>query len=136
MEQLKKNAELNNIKNKIKIYSEGNSYNVINNISKSEIHKSFFLLDIEGDEYFFFKKKNISYFKKSHFIIELHNRNSKRSANFYNLINKNFIVEVIENSSRNPFKYKVLDEFSDDEKFLMMSENRPNSMKWLYLKPL
>ena len=25
--------------------------------------------------------------------------------------------------------------FSDDEKFLMMSEGRPETMQWLYLKP-
>ena len=32
-------------------------------------------------------------------------------------------------------KIDILNNFSDDEKFLMMSESRPNTYRWLYLSP-
>jgi hypothetical protein len=136
-EILKKNAIKNYVKKKIKIYGEGNFNSIKNNISQKKITKSLFLIDIEGSEYNFFTKENIKYLNKSHFIIEehynlCHNNNYKQ---FFKLIYDNFTIEKISNSYRNPFEYKILDNFSDDEKFLMMSENRPKTMQWLYLKP-
>ena len=41
------------------------------------------------------------------------------------LIENYFKVNVINNSSRNPFKIELLNNFNDDEKWLMMSESRP-----------
>jgi hypothetical protein len=133
---LKKNLISNKIENKIKILGEGNFTTIKNNINLRDLDKSLFLIDIEGGEFSFFQKKNIKYFKKSHFIIEEHNISNKKLVNqFYNLVNDYFILEIINNSSRNPFKFTILDKFTDDEKFLMMSEGRPESMRWLYLKP-
>ena len=140
-EILKRNAIENNVEKKIKILGEGNFISIKNNISQKMIEKSLFLIDIEGGEFSFFTKENIHYFNKSYFIIEEHlfNLNTARHItkyfSFYKLIYDNFIIEKIKNSSRNPFQYKILDKLSDDEKFLIMSENRPETMQWLYLKP-
>jgi hypothetical protein len=139
-EILKKNAIKNNVKKKIKILGEGNFISIKNNISQKKITKSLFLIDIEGAEYNFFTKENIQYLNKSHFIIEKHlfHYNTRYTANykqFFKLIYDNFTIEKIKNSYRNPFEYKILDKFSDDEKFLMMSEGRRKTMQWLYLKP-
>ena len=54
---------------------------------------------------------------------------------FFNLIKKNFKLEIIRNSGRDPFKLKHLKEFNDDERWLMMSETRPGEMIWLALTP-
>ena len=133
---LKKNLISNKVENKIKILGEGNFATIKNNINSEDLNKSLFLIDIEGGEFLFFQKENIKYFNKSHFIIEEHNISNKSAIDyFYNLINDNFILEIINNSSRNPFEFEILDKFTDDEKFLMMSEGRPESMRWLYLKP-
>ena len=51
------------------------------------------------------------------------------------LIENYFKVNVINNSSRNPFEIELLNNFNDDEKWLMMSESRPQTMSWLLLKP-
>jgi hypothetical protein len=51
------------------------------------------------------------------------------------LIKNNFKLEIIRNLGRNPFKLSLLEEFSDDERWLMMSETRPNEMIWLGLTP-
>jgi hypothetical protein len=135
-EILKINSIENNIENKIKIFSEGNFTSIKNNINEQELKKSFFLIDIEGGEFSFFNKENIKYFNKNHFIIEEHDITNKTLINdFYKIINNNFTLEIINNSSRNPFQFEILNNFSDDEKFLMMSESRPNSFRWLYLSP-
>jgi tRNA G37 N-methylase Trm5 len=139
-EILRKNAIANNVEKNIKILGEGNFISIKNNISQKEIIKSLFLIDIEGHEFSFFTKENMHYFNKSHFIIEEHlfdynTRLTKNSKQFYKLIYDNFIIKKIKNSYRNPFEYKIIDKFSDDEKFLMMSEGRSETMQWLYLKP-
>ena len=38
-------------------------------------------------------------------------------------------------TSKNPFNFDILDGFSDDEKYLMMSEGRPKTMNWIVLCP-
>jgi hypothetical protein len=126
----------NKIEHKIKVFAEGSFTSIKNNINLEEFDKSFFLIDIEGYEFLFFQKENIKYFNKSHFIIEEHNISNKSVINqFYKLINDNFVLEIINNSSRNPFEFEILDKFKDDDKFLMMSEGRSENMRWLYLKP-
>ena len=135
-EILKINSIKNNIENKIKIYGEGNFTSIKNNINEEELKKSFFIIDIESGEFSFFDKENIKYFNKNHFIIEDHGTSNKiLQNNFYNIIYNNFTLEIINNSSRNPFQFEILNNFSDDEKFLMMSESRPNTYRWLYLSP-
>ena len=85
---------------------EGNFATIKNNINSEDLNKSLFLIDIEGGEFSFFQKENIKYFNKSHFIIEEHNISNKSAIDyFYNLINDNFILEIINNSSRNPFEF-------------------------------
>ena len=85
-----------------------------------------------------FDEDNIDNYKKSFFIIEDHifyDKKDKRN-NFYNLINKNFNVYTLKNSSRNPHNYEILDKFSDDDKWLLMGESRPETMNWIILTPL
>ena len=97
-----------------------------------------FLVDIEGHEFQLFDKKFCNYFSKCFFIIEDHNfnvRNNKILSNFYKIINKNFHVEIIKDHSKKPFEINILSKFSDDEKYLMMSEGRPETMQWLVLNP-
>ena len=62
-------------------------------------------------------------------------KNSKLKNIFFKLINKNFNVNYLENGSRNPHKFKYLDFLNDDEKWIIMSENRPCAMNWLILSP-
>ena len=103
----------------------------------SYMYSSYFVTGV----YFIFNlfdKKFCNYFSKCFFIIEDHNfnvRNNKILSNFYKIINKNFHVEIIKDHSKKPFGITILDKFSDDEKYLMMSEGRPETMQWLVLTP-
>jgi hypothetical protein len=137
---IKKNIIKNNIIDRIKIFGEGDYNSIKNNVDFRELRKTLFLIDIERGEFKFFNKKNINFFNKSYFIIEYHgniefNKLNNIEKEFFNLIKNNFKLEVIRNSGRNPFKLPLLKEFSDDERWLMMSENRPSEVIWLALTP-
>jgi len=137
---IKKNIRKNNIIDRIKVFGEGNYNSIKNNIDIKQLRKTLFLVDIEKGEFNFFNKENIFFFNKSFFIIEYHgniilNKLNDIEKEFFNLIKKNFKLEIIRNSGRDPFKLKHLKEFNDDERWLMMSETRPEEMIWLALTP-
>jgi len=132
-----KNSKINKIK-KIKIFSDANFACIANFLNKKEQKKTLFLIDIEGEEFNILNKKNLLFYKYSHLIIENHQdfiQNSKLKNIFFKLIYKNFNVNYLNNGNRNPHKFKDLDFLNDDEKYLIMSENRPCSMNWLILSP-
>ena len=135
---LKKNALANKVTNKIKIFSKAEFETMKNILNESQLAKSLFLVDIEGHEFSLFNKNFCTFFSKSFFIVEDHNFNEKskkKRDNFYKIVKKYFKVEIIKDNAKNPFNYKILDSFTDDEKYLMMSEGRPETMQWLILYP-
>ena len=130
------NIKMNNIHN-ITVF-ENASFNPISTFLRKNANKTLFLIDIEGEEFNILNKKNILNFKDSFLIIENHEnfvKKKKIKKNFFKLINDNFTVRYLENSSRNPHSYKCLSHLNDDEKFLLMSENRPQNMNWLVPLP-
>lgn len=137
---IKKNIIKNNIVDRIEVLGEGNFNSIKRNIDTKKISKTLFLIDIEKQELNFFNKNNVNFFKNSFFIIEYHgninfNKLNAKEKKFFTLIKNNFKLEVVKNSERNPFKLSLLEEFNDDERWLMMSETRPVEMVWLALTP-
>ena len=136
---LKENLKLNNLENKVKIFNSEGNFQICKDIIDSEkIKKTFFLIDIEGDEFSLFNNENIEFLKNHFFLIEDHStlyydKNIKEK--YYKIIQENFIIEIIHNDSRNPHKFEELSNFNDDEKWLSVSESRPNTMSWMLLKP-
>ena len=57
------------------------------------------------------------------------------NLNLLDNIQKFFDIKWIKTQSRNFSQYKILNKFSDDEKWLMMSESRPQTMQWLICEP-
>ena len=110
---IKKNIKKNNIVSRIKVFGEGNYNSIKDNINVKELSKTLFLIDIEKGEFDFFNKENIFFFNKSFFIIEYHgntifNKLNDTEKKFFALIKKNFKLEIIRNSGRDPFKLKYL----------------------------
>jgi len=137
-EILKKNSLINNLHNKISIYGDANFLSLSNILKNINPRNLLFLLDIEGKEYYLFDDKFCKKFSLSTFIIEEHPfnvSNKKKIKSFMQKIKKHHNIEILNDVSKNPFNFKILDKFSDDEKYLMMSEGRPKSMRWLILKP-
>ena len=135
---LEKNAKINNVHNRLSIFGEANFLSLIKNLKNLEYKKLFFLVDIEGNEYNLFNKHFCKEFSKSTFLIEEHPfniSNKKTIKDFYKNISKYYKLEILRDTSKDPFKINILDKYSDDEKYLMMSEGRPQTMHWLVLQP-
>ena len=133
---LKKNFKLNNISSQFKIL-EKLSLNKINEfVSIKDMKNTLFLIDIEGNEYELINSSNIKFIKKSHLIIEIHPflSNSSKNKRFINLLKKNFKVQTFTSSSRNPH-VKGLENLTDDERWMIVSEGRPMQMSWLVCGP-
>ena len=132
------NIKINKINKKISIFSQANFKDITNNLDTTQLKRSLFLVDIEGEEFNLFNKKNLIYYKNSFLIIENHQnffKKKKLKEIFFKLINKNFRVEILNDGGRNPNLMKELENFNDDEKWLLMSENRPSRMNWIILIP-
>ena len=132
------NIKINKINKKISIFSQANFKDITNNLDTTQLKRSLFLVDIEGEEFNLFNKKNLIYYKNSFLIIENHQnyfKKKKLKEIFFKLINKNFRVEILNDGGRNPNLIKELENFNDDEKWLLMSENRPSRMNWIILIP-
>jgi len=69
---LKKNINLNKIRDKIKVFNKASFFKVAKYLSKDEIKKTLFLVDIEGTEFEIFNNNIIKKFFNSYFIIEDH----------------------------------------------------------------
>ena len=135
---LKKNALINNISKKISIYKNANFSSLTNALKDYNQKKLLFLVDIEGQEYNLFQNNFCEKFSKATFIVEEHpfNVNNKKKVKKFILnLKKYYKVEILKDVPKNPFGFRILDKFSDDEKYLMMSEGRPQTMRWLVLQP-
>ena len=137
---LLENIKLNNLEEKIKLFTTKADLDFIDTIlDERQLKNTLFLIDIEGDEFNLFTDGNIEKYKNSYFVIEDHHfyvKDQKKKDFFYEVINKNFKVNMINTGSRNPYNYKILDNFNDDEKWLIMSEGRPMTMNWILLSPI
>jgi hypothetical protein len=132
------NIKINKINKKISIFSQANFKDITNNLDTTQLKRSLFLVDIEGEEFNLFNKKNLIYYKNSFLIMENHQnffKKKKLKKIFFKLMNKNFKVEILNDGGRNPNLIKELENFNDDEKWLLMSENRPSRMNWIILIP-
>ena len=137
-EILKKNAQINKLNNRIRIYKDANLSSLKNALRNFNHRRLLFLIDIEGQEYDLFDKDFCKIFSKGTFIIEEHPfniSNKRKIKNFNQNIKKYYNVEILKDTPKNPFNFSILEKYSDDEKYLMMSEGRPESMKWLILQP-
>lgn len=135
---LDQNIVANNLSNRLFSFYEANFDIVFKNLSKTEFNKTLFLVDIEGDEFNILNENILKKLKQSFLIIEYHDflfKNKQLIKQFEQLIKKIFTVEYIYNSARNPHSLDVLDDFNDDDKWLIMSESRPQTHKWIYLRP-
>lgn len=132
------NIKINKISKKILVFSQANFKDIVNNLNSKQLKSSLFLVDIEGEEFNLFNKKNLIYYKNSFLIIENHQnffKNKKLKNDFFEIINKNFKVKILNDGARNPNIIERLETLNDDEKWLLMSENRPFRMNWIVLTP-
>jgi hypothetical protein len=103
---------------------------------KIDLNNSCFLIDIEGDEFSILNKENLDKLKKSRLIIEFHpTKDEKKNVEFLTSLRFYFNLEILKTSERDLSVYNKLKNFSDIDRWLMVSENRPNLMNWIVCIP-
>ena len=107
---------------------------LINN--KVNLEKSCFLIDIEGDEFNILKDKNLKKLQLSKMIIEFHPRKiEEENIIFLNSLKSYFNLKIFQTNERSLSSYKELKDFSDVDRWLMVSEYRPCLMNWIVCFP-
>jgi hypothetical protein len=133
------NIKINNISSKISVLGRASFQDIHKFINFKDLKKSLFLVDIEGEEFNLFNKKNLKYFKNSYLIIENHQTLIKDKKNlikkFFMLMKNNYKIEKIHHSYKNPFIIKAIKNFDEDTKWLTMSECRSTNQDWLFCVP-
>tara|TARA_B110000211_G_scaffold234550_1_gene304716 strand:- start:4356 stop:5219 length:864 start_codon:yes stop_codon:yes gene_type:complete len=132
------NAKLNKVSDKIIIrgLAEKNFYK---DFSPEEIEKSVLFVDIEGGEFDLFDQNLFKVFKKSIIYIELHDRNKDFNKNLDKMISDSkdyFTIKELTTTKRDMSKFKELENFSDDDRWLICSEGRSKLMKWWKFEPI
>jgi hypothetical protein len=133
---LRINITKNRIKDKVSVYNEASIFKVNSLLSKKELKKTLFLIDIEGSEFTLINKETINYIKDSYLIVENHSFNSSKKIliRFWQIIDYYFNYELLHPSSRNPLIIKELSCLTEDEKWIAVSENR-RLMNWIVCVP-
>jgi hypothetical protein len=132
-----KNIILNKCQKKIKVFSEAKE-NFHLKITRPE--KTMILIDIEGHEFKILNLKSIIGIKKSHLIIEIHQWANNFTIEYQKLLKillKYFKIKFITHpeGSTEINKFKELNAFTDDNRYLICSEHRPSKMRYLYCIP-
>ena len=128
------NAKLNSLSNNIELFEEA-TINFLDNINLNyKLKDCLFLIDIEGEEFKLLNTTNLKSLSKSILVIEIHD--------FYGSpiplkkrLNKYFKIKTVTTGKRDLSKYKILDEIHDNEKWLVVNEDRPKKMEWLICVP-
>ena len=128
------NAKRNNLTKKITLFNEA-KINFLNWFQlKFKLERCLFLIDIEGDEFKLLNQANLKTLRKSILIIEIHDFYQNPMVLIKNL-KKYFRITVVTTGKRDLSKYKILDEIHDNEKWLVVNEDRPKKMEWLICLP-
>lgn len=136
---LQTNAQLNGVDKRLTILEKANE-DFLDQIELKYPDVSFnefaFLFDIEGEEFSLLSDKNLFILKKSKLIIEYHEtKDIEMNKKFIINLQKYFKISYLTTKERDLSGFKFLKEFNDIDRWLMVSENRPNLMRWLVCCP-
>ncbi|MDC6469771.1 hypothetical protein ABXT47_03950 [Candidatus Pelagibacter sp. Uisw_099_02] len=128
------NAKINRLKNNIELFKEA-KINFLNDFSLThKLKDCLFLIDIEGDEFKLLNAKNLKLLNKSILVIEIHDFYQNPTP-LKKKLKKYFKIKTVTTGMRDLSKYKILNEIHDNEKWLVVNEDRPKKMEWLICLP-
>ena len=136
-EVIQKNWENNGSKGKLKIYGKATPKKILN-LSDTLFENTLILIDIEGNEFDLLDKDVLYKIKNCIIIIEIHNWINDfnlKYEKFLNMAYKNFDISVFKHAQRNINKFSFLRDFTDDNRYLAISERRPCLMRFIKLTP-
>lgn len=130
---IKKASENNGVLDKIVIKGAVSKDQLVNDIPEG----AFILCDIEGNEYSLFDRETLSHLSSCRILIELHefdNTMIEKSNTLIEMCKDYFDVKLIR-PSYDSLEHPALNNLSDNDRFLILSEGRRRLAKWVYLQP-
>ena len=131
------NARKNDVADRIEIFGDAGS-DLLENLSGVDFRNAIVLVDIEGAEFSVFNENTLQELSKCVFIIEVHNwieNFIEKYTGFIQTVSCYFEISIIEPVEKDILSFRELDEFTDDNRYLLCSEGRPNKMRFLRLIP-
>lgn len=137
-EVIGKNAELNAVSNKLKIYGVAEK-DFFKSLPLEQLSKSVLLVDIEGAEFTLLDADLFKALKDVIIIIEIHDfffeDGEKKLSKLRLDSSPYFNITEITTGSRDLSKFPELKTFSDTDRWLICSEGRKQLMTWYRLDP-
>jgi hypothetical protein len=134
---IKLNAEVNRVASQVTVYGEAVK-TLFNNFSQDQMNDSVVLVDIEGGEFELLSEAFLEKFQQAYILIEIHNWVENFEEKYFKLIlgaSKYFYIDIVSPIARDLTKFTELNDFTDDNRYLICSEGRPNVMRFLRLNP-
>ena len=132
---IKRNADHNGVVDKIRIFGEAGS-DFPNMIGDVDWAQTILLCDIEGAEFELLDEDCLDRLSKSTILIEVHNWVEDFQSKYHNLLERvasRFNIKLLERSALPAHFLPELRGYPDDNRLLMLSEGRPNIMRFLLL---
>ena len=102
------------------------------------LDKSLILVDVEGAEFDILCRDTLSQLQQATFVIEIHNWVDDFMEKYLNLMaiaSEFFDISFLRYLPRDLTQFSELYDFTDDNRYLLCSESRPNMMRFMTLTP-
>lgn len=136
-EIIRKNAALNNCEGKITIKREASEL-ALESMRKTLDKECLILCDIEGAEFELWTERVFEICQHATIIVEIHHwveDFSHRYQKFLRIASQFFNISIIKPVPRDVSSIPELRDFTDDNRYIFLSERRPAQMRFLLMEP-
>ena len=106
---------------------------------KENIGRALIICDIEGGEFQYLNKEDFLALKNSTWVIELHDRvlglDKKIRKDLISIVPSSLTPLILKSSPVNWSENEILEDLSDNDRALVLSEGRKKIGEWLILTP-
>ena len=131
------NARLNGVEDRLEVY--GDAFGFSDKVPQRVYENAIVICDIEGAEFDLLDRRVLEKLSKCFVIIEMHEfivNGVDKSNDLRERASELFKVREVKQGVRDPSQFGELQNWSDDDRWLVCSEGRPIVMKWLFLEPI
>lgn len=130
----RKNAEVNGVSDRIVVRGECDASNLGKVIEDAS--KPFVFLDCEGAERDILAQASMDEMKKAAILVECHDIVDRTiTESIINKYSDTHEIQRIDQAARNPYTSPIIHDLTEDDRWLLVSERRPEPMHWLLLAP-
>ena len=134
---IQEGARVNRVSEKVEVFGAAD-HTLAQQLPQGCIDDAVVLVDIEGGEFDVLNEEFLKTFKNAYILIEIHNWIEGFEEKYFNLLlaaSRYFEIDTVKPVARDLTQFSELNDFTDDNRYLICSEGRPNVMRFLRLNP-